>query len=218
MKSASHCHSSEEPLNLTVSIPPPPQGITLNTPESDVIGTLPDADSKELFTGCRKPSKVIKFFDRTAGVVAAVQPCGIVVNISEMSTYELPTQMYTFTFGHGRDIDGLKYVVYDRSCDLHPFLCNLEHKGAYLAGFLLKHVKYLVDRFHVKGHTEPCCKLPGVDDPEKGRYHPSNKKDANTECTEQSFKWLNKYKNIVRNVKQHTFNFSFYYDRPTQYI
>ena len=51
--------------------------------------------------------------------------------------------------------------------DLHPLLCNLERKGAYLAGFLLKHVKFLVDRFHV-GHTEPCCKPPSVDDPEKG--------------------------------------------------
>ena len=74
----------------------------------------------------------------------------------------------------------------------------------------MKYVKFLVDRFHV-GHTEPCCKPPSVDDPEKGRYHPSNKdfvdiKDANTECAEQSFKWLNKYKNIVRNMKQHRFN------------
>ena len=73
------------------------------------------------------------------------------------------------------------------------FLCNLEKKGAYLANFLLKHMKFLVDRFHVEGHTEPCCKLPSIDDPEKGRYHPSNKefaeiKDANTECAEQSFK------------------------------
>ena len=123
----------------------------MNTPESDTIGRLPDADSEELFTGCCKPSKVTKFFDRTAGVVAAVRPCGIVVNISEMFTFESPTQMYTFlsfTFGHGRDIDRLKYVAYDRSCDLHPFLCNLERKGAYLAGFLLKHVKFLVDRQH----------------------------------------------------------------------
>ena len=208
--------NSDEPLNLTVRIPLHPQGIRLNT--SEAIGSLPDADSEELLTGCRKPGKVTKFFDRTAGVVAAVRPCGIVVNFSEMFTCESPTQMYiflSFTFGHGRDIDRLRYVAYDRSCDLHPFLCNLERKGAYLAGFLLKHVKFLVDRFHVEGHTEPYCKPPSIDDPEKGRYHPSNKefveiKDANTECAEQSFKWLNKYKNIVRNMKQHRFNFFLY--------
>ena len=41
VKSASHYHSLEEPLHLTVSIPLHPQGITLNTPESDAIGRLP---------------------------------------------------------------------------------------------------------------------------------------------------------------------------------
>lgn len=120
-----------------------------------MIGSFPDSDSDDLLVECRKPKKVNKFYDRTAGVVAAVRHCGI-VNFSEMFTCESPTQMYiflAFIFGHGRDIDRLKYVAYD-SCDLHPFLCNLQRKGAYLASFLLKNVKFLVDIFHVEGHTE----------------------------------------------------------------
>ena len=76
------------------------------------------------------------------------------------------------TFGHGRNIDCLKYVAYD-CCDLHPFLRNLEMKGAYLASFLLKNIKFLVDRFHVVGHTERCCQPPSVD-AGKGCYHPLN--------------------------------------------
>ena len=112
-------------------------------------------------------------------------------------------------FGHGRNIDRLKYIAYDRICDLHPFLCNLQ---ANLADFLLKNVKFLVDMFHVEGHTEACCKPPSDCDPQRGRYHPLHTdfdeiRHANTECAEQSFKWLNKYKNIVRNMKQHRFNF-----------
>ena len=115
-----------------------------------------------------------------------------------MYTCESPTQMYIFlalTFGHGRNIDRLRYVAYDRSCDLHPFLGQ---EGVYLANFLLKNVKFLVDRFHVEGHTERGC------------YHPKNKafdeiRAANTECAEQCFKWLNKYKTIVRNMKQQFF-------------
>ena len=94
-----------------------------------------------------------------------------------------------FTFGHGRDIDRLKYVAYDRSCDLHPFLCNLQCKETYLASFLLKNVKFLVDRFHVEGRTEQCCKPPGDNHPERGCYHPLHSdfkeiRDANTECAE----------------------------------
>lgn len=59
-----------------------------------------------------------------------VRPCGIVVNFMEMFTCESPTQIYVFafTFAHGRDISRLKFVAYDRACDLHPFLCNLEKK------------------------------------------------------------------------------------------
>ena len=91
-------HNSDEPLSLTVYIPLYPQGTRLNA--SEAIGSLPAADSDELFTGCCKPSKVMKFFDRIAGVVAAVRPCGIVVNFLEMFTCESPTQMYMFTFGH----------------------------------------------------------------------------------------------------------------------
>lgn len=101
------------------------------------MGALPDTDSSELITGCRKQSRIDRFFDRTAGVAAAVRPCGVVVNFTELFTCESPTRMYVFlvfTFGHGRDIDDrLKYVAYDRACDLHPFLCNLECKGTYFA-------------------------------------------------------------------------------------
>ncbi len=211
----------DESLTLTVSIPLQLHGIQMDgiaDSTAALVGTLPDADSSELLTGCRKHTKVNKFFDRTAGVVAAVRPCGVVVNFTEMFTCESPTQMYiflAFTFGHGRDIDRLKYVAYDRSCDLHPFLCNLQKKGAYVANFLLKNVKFMVDRFHVEGHTEQCCQPPSVANPTRGRYHPLHDdfveiREANTECAEQSFKWLNKYKLIVRNMKQHRFNFFLY--------
>ena len=116
------------------------------------------------------------------------------VNFTEMFTCESPTHMYiflVFTFGHSIHMDGLKYVAYDRSCDLHPFLGNLDRKGTYFAGMLLKNVKFLVDRFHVGKHTEDCCKPPSSDNP-NCHYHPDFQavKTSNTECAEQ---WLNKY-------------------------
>ena len=58
------------------------------------MGTLPDADNSELVTGCRKQSRIDRFFDCTAGVAAAVRPCGVMVNFTEMFTCESPTQMY----------------------------------------------------------------------------------------------------------------------------
>ena len=56
--------------------------------------------------------------------------------------------------------------------------------------------KSLVDRFHVEAIPNHAVSHT---DPSRGIYHPLNNdfdviKDANTECAEQSFKWLNKYK------------------------
>ena len=180
----------------------------------DSIGDLPDADSDSVLVGCRKAKNVDKFFSTTAGIATIVRPCGIVVNCTEMYTCESPTQMYIFllsTFGRGKDIDRLKFLAYDRACDLHPFLVNLQKKDVYLAKFLLKNVKFLVDIWHVQKHTEPCCQPPSSQQ-DPGRYHPLHPafepvRAANTECAEQCFRWLNKFKTIVRKMKQHRFSF-----------
>ena len=102
---AASCDRDLEPRVLSVHIPLKLLGIRHAThDDSPLFGVLPDNDSSELLIGCRRSTKVNKFFDRTAGVVAAVRPCGVVVNFSEMYTCESPTQMYIFlcsTFGHG---------------------------------------------------------------------------------------------------------------------
>ena len=72
--------------------------------------------------------------------------------------------MYAFlllTFGRTTDdLMRLKFVGYDRACDLHPFLSNLSKKGNVGARILLDHVKILVDMFHVMKHKEECCMPP----------------------------------------------------------
>lgn len=78
------------------------------------LGTLPDSDSDELLN-------VNYCFDRTAGVAAKVRPCGIVVNFSEMFSFESPTQMYiflVFTFTHGEDIDFIPFYAISIKRDL----------------------------------------------------------------------------------------------------
>ena len=40
--------------------------------------TLPDCEDANLFTGCRKSANVNRFYDRTAGIMALVRPCGII--------------------------------------------------------------------------------------------------------------------------------------------
>ena len=115
-----------------------------------------------------------------------------------------------FTFGRGQDIQHFKYLGYDRACGLQPFLQNITKKQVPFTAYLLEHVKFLMDRFHIKGHTEKCC-MPLENNP-ACYYHPdlANFKEictANTECAEQAFRWLNKVKYTVRQMSRYKFNF-----------
>jgi len=107
----------------------PPETASL---EETSIGKLPNNDDESQIVGCKKKSKVDRFYDRTAGLLAAVRPCGIIVGIQEMFTCESPSQVYIFlwlTFGRSlEDLQRLKFVGYDRTCDLHPFLVGLQRK------------------------------------------------------------------------------------------
>lgn len=60
----------------------------------------------------------------------------------------------------------------------------------------LSKLNYLADRFHVRGHTGEQCDIPKT----LSKYHPdlpifTEINIANTECAEQTFSWLKKYKN-----------------------
>ena len=135
----------------------PPELQYIKTKATEEV-TLPDNDDNSLLTTCRKPTNVNRFYDRTAGIMALVRPCGIIVNFAEMYTCESPTQCYVFpytTFGRTLDdLARLKYLGYDHSCDLHPFLRNLMKKRSVGAKILLENVKFMVDLWHCNKHKE----------------------------------------------------------------
>ena len=74
----------------------PPELEYIKTKAVDEV-TLPDSDDNSLLTVCRKPTKVNRLYDRTAGIMALMRPCGIIVNFVEMYTCEFPTQCMCFS-------------------------------------------------------------------------------------------------------------------------
>lgn len=50
------------------------------------VRTLPDNECTDVLVGCKKAHAVNKFYDRTAGILAMVRPCGVIVNACEMYT------------------------------------------------------------------------------------------------------------------------------------
>ena len=72
------------------------------------------------------------------------------------------------TFGRClENLQHLKFVGYDRTCDLHPFLVGLQRKGVRV-DILLQNTKFLVDNFHCLKPSEKCS-MP-LDNPEC-KYH-----------------------------------------------
>lgn len=66
----------------------------------------------------------------------------------------------------------------------------------------------MVDRFHIAGHTTPEC---DIEDP-RCRYHPdledfTEMRGVNTECAEQCFAWLRRFKHSMKYMCQYKFKF-----------
>ena len=74
---------------------------------------------------------------------------------------------------------------------------------------------YIVDRFHVDGHTEVACLGPPKQS-KAGKYHyahPSFKQvmeGVNTSVCEQTFSWMGGYKFTVRNFNRYQYWFFIY--------
>ena len=97
-------------------------------------------------------------------------------------------------------IEHLKFVGYDRACDLHPMLNRLARTEVW-AKQLTDGIDYFVDNFHVKKHVEKFCR----EDSPVVKYnlkHPkfADIKGVNSEICEQTFRWWNRFRSIIRNM------------------
>ena len=208
---ADHIQVNEHTTDIHPIVTPPELQYMKSVAANEV--TLPDNEDVSVLTACKKPSNLNRFYDRTAGVMALVRPCRIIVNFAEMFSCESPTQSFVFVYTTFRrsldDLSRLKYLGYDRACDLHPFLRNLMKKGSLGAKILLENVKFMVDLWHCIKHKEPTC-MP-ADNP-KCVYHPhlpvfSEIHRVKSECAEQTFKWLGKFKSITSRMIRQRFCF-----------
>lgn len=172
-----------------------------------LVNNLPDNEDKTVHIGCKKDTNVPRFSERSAGVMALIRPCGIIVDVCELLTCESPTQLFIQLLRLKTESDvKIAYFGYDRACEFEPFLQNLKRKGNDGASILLENTSYLVDRFHIKGHTRPEC---DINDP-KCKYHPdsttfSSIQLTNTECAEQCFSWLKKFKDTMKYMSHYKF-------------
>ena len=153
--------------------------------------------------GCKLEANLDKYSERTAGMFYLFRTCGIRLSHVEMFTAESLTTVFSTlidTFGECPDTNSVRTIIYDRSCDLHPFLARLAREGNEVAR-RYSVLDFIVDIFHAEKHTMPKCV---IGTPEC-TYHPdlpqfTHIRRANTEICEQSFHLLNQCKHITRNM------------------
>ena len=211
------CAAHQDPSITEIEADLPPEFFYWETKETDLISEKDPSMENVFSESCKQRKDVSLFFETTAGMLAFIRPCGIVVDMCEMFTSESYTQVFLFilrTFcGDVEDIKRLKFLGYDRACGLVPFLRNQTKNGSAGAKVLLENVDFLVDIFHVSKHTQDVC-MP-LNNP-NCKFHPLLPKfhaikGTNTESCEQGFKRLNNYMSLTRKMTQYKRNVLFYY-------
>ena len=101
---------------------------------------------------------------------------------------------------HHPSPDEIKGIVYDRACDLHPFLKRLSKEGNHSAS-IYKQLTHIVDIIHAEKHTQAKYSITS----EECKYHPhllkfNDLRNMNTEVAEQSFSRINPFKYITRKM------------------
>ena len=153
--------------------------------------------------GCKKDDAVERYYNRTAGMFYAFRSCGIRLSHWEMYTAESLSSVFSWMvdlFSPNPDKVQIRGIVYDRACDLKPFVRRLSNEGNKIATNYLG-MEYIVDIFHCEKHTEAKCILshPSCE------YHPHLErfnyvKNMNTEIAEQAFSAINPFKFMTRKM------------------
>ena len=153
--------------------------------------------------GCKSVKNIDTFYDRTAGMFYIFRSCGVRLSNYEMYTAESLSDIFKYLvdmFGEYPSLDDIKGLVYDRCCELKPFITRLADECNEIARRFLN-LMYIVDIFHAERHTEPKCVLNSG----SCEFHPhlprfSNVRSMNTEIAEQSFREINMVKCTTRKM------------------
>ena len=153
--------------------------------------------------GCKEDKKVDRFYTRTAGMFYIFRSCGVRLSHWEMYTAESLSGVFLWLidlFGESPSTNMINGIIYDRACDLHPFLKRLSKEGNNAAKEYKK-IIHIVDIFHVEKHIMSKCVLSSPE----CLYHPHLKRfqyvrNMNTEVAEQWFNRINPFKYITRKM------------------
>ncbi len=193
-RSNSRCTTPVPISRPTTPVPSQSQSQTSTSTDPSTDTAPPDTsgieyahDPLSLFNCSNKDKaqdNINRYHTRTAGVMMAIKPCGIITMFEEMFTGENITHMALalnayYLMNETTITLRPRMYVYDRACQLEPAVAKLVEKqmlspeifgGCTNDGRIVEPPIYIVDAFHNQhggktgnGHKEPTCIDP--DDP-----------------------------------------------------
>ena len=110
------------------------------------------------------------------GILAGLRPCGVIVMLSELFTSESKAQVYAYlhdlflqypinlvsieftVFPHLILPLYLEFICYDDGCHLQRYARHISRKDLTGTTKRLAQIEILVNKLHMRGHTDPWCK------------------------------------------------------------
>ena len=94
---------------------------------------------------------------RSAGWLVAATPGGMIVHLKEFRGAESLGQRYFFLGDVLQAAPEVEAVVHDDACHLRKYVDKRARRSPLASAMAHPRVKYVIDRFHAKGHKDPWC-------------------------------------------------------------
>ena len=145
----------------------------------------------------------------TVGLHIVTWPCGVIPDFGELFGSESITQVWAMICDFLGDMNEdkrnqLKAFLYDDACHLKPFSEKENQRKQSKSAEFFATLNKAVDKLHFRGHRGSYCQQ------ECDPWKLKDLNDVNTPVCEQTFSWLNRYKNC-RNMNEGRFFLYFLY-------
>ncbi|CAE7578556.1 unnamed protein product [Symbiodinium sp. CCMP2592] len=142
--------------------------------------------------------------NKNGGLLVACHSNGLILDLTEFHGAASLPQRYCFLARLKETFPSLRVVVHDDACHLRQFADNRATWNSMAASLAFPNVRYIVDKFHARGHVDEWCRLnchPGLEE------NKACVEEINTSICEITFSWLARFKQMTRKMNRFTYWF-----------
>ena len=141
---------------------------------------------------------------RSGGFFVSVTSERFITDALEFTGSESRAQWWLFLGRLKETNSNLPTIVHDDACHLRRFAQSRSGWSSLANPLTYPSMKYILDKFHAKGHVDPWCTANvAPDTPENAQILLGK----NTSICETTFQWLSRYKHMYRKMNRWSGNF-----------